>query len=62
MLLTIFFVLIAMLNNFSSDFDIGTRDVNDFDFAKLCICVLTSFQMQVTLITVAGLINHSCFH
>jgi hypothetical protein len=53
MLLFIFLCFIAKLTSVSSDCDIGTDAVNNFDYSKVCIGALTQILNQAALKTAA---------
>jgi len=55
MLLIIFLGLIATLASVCDGCDVGTSEVNNFDYYKVCIIVLTRFLKQAAFKTA------SCF-
>jgi len=54
MLLIIFLGIIAKLTLVSGDCDVGTSEVNDFNWTKVSVRVLTGFLKQAALKTVAS--------
>jgi hypothetical protein len=62
MLLIFVLGLIASFTLVSSDCDIGTQDVKNFDWSKVCISVLTRFLRQANFKTAACFIFHFWFH